>query len=86
VRATTSSRLYAPARNVSIARRSAAEEVAEQILEPGPAATAGGGAATAGGEAGTATRHRPDRVVLLTLLGVGENRVGLTDFLEPPVG
>src|SRR5690606_24820716 len=45
---------------------------------PRPAATRG--------EAGPAAGHRPDRVVLLALLGVGEHRVRLPDVLEPALG
>src|SRR5690606_11673327 len=53
-----------------------AEHLGEDVLE---AAT--GAAGTAGGEA-RAAAHRADRVVLLALLGVGEDRVGLADVLE----
>src|SRR5699024_9322414 len=53
-----------------------AGEGAEDVLETPVAARA------AGGEPGTAAGHRADRVVLLTLLGVGEDGVGLAHVLE----
>src|SRR5699024_5961668 len=41
------------------------------------------GAALARGEPGAAGAHGADGVVLLTLLGIIEHRVGLADLLEP---
>ena len=60
-----------------------AEQAAEEVLEAGRAAAATG---AAGGEAGAAVAHRADGVVLLALLGVGQDRVGLADLLEPLLG
>src|SRR5690606_13209535 len=59
----------------------AAEHPAEQVLE-----TVGPGTAGTGGEPRSAAGHGAQRVVLLTLLGVGEHRVGLADLLEPGLG
>src|SRR5690606_24661606 len=55
----------------------AAEHATEEILEPGRTATAG-----AGGEPGPTSGHGAQGVVLLALLGVGQDRVGLADLLE----
>ena len=60
--------------------RATAEEPAEQVLEAGAAVRA------ARREAGPTAGHRPDGVVLLALLGVGQHGVGLADLLEPPLG
>src|SRR5699024_4554480 len=54
------------------------EHRGEDVLE-----AASAGAALARGEPGAAGAHGADGVVLLTLLGVGEHRVGLADHLEP---
>ena len=56
----------------------AAEHGGEDVLEAG---TAGPSRAT-GLEAGAASGHRADRVVLLALGLVGQDRVGLSDLLE----
>src|SRR5699024_6160400 len=60
----------------------AAEHATEEVLEAGST----GGAAAARGEAGAAAGHCTDGVVLLSLLRVGEHRVGLTDLLEASLG
>src|SRR5665647_628479 len=60
---------------------SATEQVAEDVLEAG----AGTPGATRG-EAGATVAHRTDGVVLLALLGTGQDGVGLTDLLEPLLG
>src|SRR5699024_5611143 len=54
------------------------EHRGEDVLE-----AASAGAALARGEPGAAGAHGADGVVLLTLLGVVEHRVGLADLLEP---
>src|SRR5699024_11447137 len=59
----------------------AAEHRGEDVLEAGAAGTA-----LAGGEPGTAGAHGADRVVLLALLGIVEDRVGLADLLEHLLG
>ena len=58
----------------------AAEEVAEDVLEAGAAALG------TGGEAGATVAHRADRVVLLALVGVGQDGIGLADLLEALLG
>src|SRR5699024_4954001 len=60
----------------------AAEHAAEEVLETARAA----GTAGARGEAGAATGHGAHGVVLLALLGVGEDGVSLADALEPRLG
>src|SRR5690606_16439762 len=55
-------------------------EGGEDVLEAPVAAR------TTGGEACATTGHRADRVVLTTLLGVGEDGVRLTDVLELLLG
>src|SRR5665647_2276380 len=60
---------------------SATEQVAEDVREAG----AGTPGATRG-EAGATVAHRTDGVVLLALLGTGQDGVGLTDLLEPLLG
>src|SRR5699024_5322224 len=72
----------APARGRAGTRMTtAAEHRGEDVLEAGAA-----GAALAGGEARAARAHGPDRVVLLALLVIVEDRVGLTDLLELLLG
>src|SRR5699024_6236740 len=63
------------------ARAAAAEHAAEHVLE-----ACAPGAAGPRGEAGTAAGHRPDRVVLLALLGVRQHGVRLADLLELRLG
>src|SRR5690606_31174480 len=59
-----------------------AEHAVEEVLEAGAA----GGAAAACGEAGVAAGHGAQGVVLLALLGVGQDGVRLADLLEAALG
>src|SRR6478609_2823096 len=70
----------AVARRVAGAGVTAAEHAGEDVLE------AAGRPAAPGGEPGAAARHGAELVVLLALLGVGEDGVRLADLLELGLG